>query len=214
MVFGGMDSWAGNTLLEPVPRMDIFLSAFDEVPDPRADNARHDLCEMLVVGLVAVLCFAVNCAEMAAFGRAKEHVLGSFLKLRYAIPSHSTFSTVLLMINPKALDAAFGRVLAGIAALLGDGDVIAIDGKALRGARDKGQSARTRMMVSAYVARLRLTLAPDTVPVAADNGGELEAAIEVLGLIALKGKVVTADAARTAIAARLQPSPKAAAIIA
>jgi hypothetical protein len=42
-------------------------------------------------------------------------------------------------------------------------------------------------MVSAYAARLRLTLAPDTVPVAADNGGELEAAIEVLGLIALKG---------------------------
>jgi len=82
----------------------------------------------------------------------------------------------------------------GIAALLGDGDVIAIDGKALRGACDKGQSARTRMMVSAYAARLRLTLAPDTVPVAADHDGELEAAIEVPGLIALKGKIVTADA--------------------
>jgi hypothetical protein len=68
--------------------------------------------------------------------------------------------------------------------------VIAIDGKALRGARDKGQSARTRMMVSAYAARLRLTLAT----VAADHGGELEAALDVLGLIALKGKVVTADA--------------------
>jgi hypothetical protein len=207
--------------------MDIFLSAFDEVPDPRADNARHDLCELLVVGFVAVLCGATNCAEMAAFGRAKEHVFRGFLKLKHAIPSHDTFSTVFRMIDPKALDAAFGRVLAGIAALLGDGDVIAIpsrglkanpcratDGKALRGARDKGQSARTRMMVSAYAARLRLTLAPDTVPVAADNGGELEAAIEVLGLIALKGKVVTADAARTAIAARLQPSPKVAAIIA
>jgi len=50
------------------------------------------------------------------------------------------------------------------------------------------------MMVSAFAARLRLTLAPDTAPVAADHGGELEAAIEVLGLIALKGKVVTADA--------------------
>jgi predicted transposase YbfD/YdcC len=30
--------------------------------------------------------------------------------------------------------------------------------------------------------------------VAADHGNELEAALEVLGLIALKGKVVTADA--------------------
>jgi hypothetical protein len=115
---------------------------------------------------------------------------GGFPKLKHSIPSHDTFSTVFRMIDPKALDAAFGRVLAQIAVLLGDGDVIAIDGKALRGARDKGQSARTRMMVSAYAARLRLTLAT----VAADPGGELEAALEVLGLIALKGKVVTADA--------------------
>ena len=68
--------------------------------------------------------------------------------------------------------------------------VLAETGKALRGARDKGQSARARMMVSAYAARLRLTLAT----VACEHGGELEAALEVLGLIALKGKVVTADA--------------------
>jgi hypothetical protein len=33
------------------------------------------------------------------------------------------------MIDPKALDAAFGQVLAKITALLGEGDVIAIDGK-------------------------------------------------------------------------------------
>jgi len=51
--------------------MDIFLAAFDDIPDPRVDNARHDLCELLVVGFVAVLCGATSCAEMAAFGRAK-----------------------------------------------------------------------------------------------------------------------------------------------
>ena len=94
------------------------------------------------------------------------------------------------MIDPKALDATFGRVLAALVAQLGDGDVIAVDGKALRGARDRGEGARTRMMVSAYVSRLRLTLAD----IAADRGGELDAALEILGLFVLKGKVVTADA--------------------
>ncbi|MFT4783420.1 MAG: hypothetical protein ACI9IV_001157 [Paracoccaceae bacterium] len=59
-----------------------------------------------------------------------------------------------------------------------------------RSARATMGRARTRMMVPAYAARLRLTLAT----VAADRGDELEAALEVLGLIALKGKVVTADA--------------------
>ena len=62
------------------------------------------------------------------------------------------FSTVFRVIDPKALNAAFGRVLARIAVLLGDGDVISIDGKALRYVCDKGQSARTSMMVSAYAA--------------------------------------------------------------
>jgi predicted transposase YbfD/YdcC len=170
--------------------MHLFLSAFEDVPDPRAENARHDLGELLVIAFVSVLCGATSCAEMAAFGRAKESVFSGFLKLKHAVPSHDTFSAVFRMIDPKALDAAFGRVLADVSALLRDGDVIAVDGKALRGARDAGESARTRMMVSAYAARLRLTLA--SVP--ADRGAELEAAIEALGLIALKGKVVTADA--------------------
>lgn len=99
---------------------------------------------------------------MAAFGRAKESFFRGYLKLKNAIQSHDTFSTVFQMIDPKALDAAFGKVLANVAALLRDGDVIAIDGEALRGARNKGESARTRMMVSAYAERLRLTLASAT----------------------------------------------------
>jgi len=175
---------------EPIATMQIFLSAFDAIPDPRAKNVRHDLGELLVIAFVSVLCGSVSCAEMAAFGRAKESFFRDFLKLKHAIPSHDTFSEVFRMIDPRALDAAFGKVLAEVAALLREGDVIAIDGKALRGARDKGESGRTRMMVSAYASRLRLTLASVT----ADRGTELEAALEVLGLIALKGKVVTADA--------------------
>ena len=65
-----MDSWAAIALPEPVPRMDIFLAAFDDIPDPRADNARYDLCELLVMGFVAVLCGATSCAGIADFGRA------------------------------------------------------------------------------------------------------------------------------------------------
>ena len=51
--------------------MDIFLTAFDDVPDRRADNARHDLGELLVIAFVAVLCGATTCAGMAMFDRAK-----------------------------------------------------------------------------------------------------------------------------------------------
>ena len=94
------------------PRMDSFLAACDDIPDPRADTARHTLCERLVAGFAAGLCGAASCAGMVDFGRAKEHVFRGFLKLRHRMSSHDTFSTVFWRVDPKALDAAFGRVLA------------------------------------------------------------------------------------------------------
>ena len=69
-----MDSRA-ETARSGGPRpMQLFLSAFDDIPDPRAANARHDLAELLVMAFVAVLCGATSCAEMAAFCHAKERV--------------------------------------------------------------------------------------------------------------------------------------------
>jgi predicted transposase YbfD/YdcC len=170
--------------------MQLFIAAFESVADPRAENTRHDLVEFLVIAFVAVLCGARSCSEMAEFGREKIKFLKRFLKLKHGIPSHDTFSTVLRMLDPKALDAAFGRLTAGLVAALAKGGVIAIDGKSLNGAYDKGKKSSPRMMVSAYAAGLRLTLAT----VAAKDRNEVDAGLEVLGLVDLKGKIVTADA--------------------
>ena len=127
---------------------------------------------------------------MAEFGRAKLKFLKRFLKLRHGVASHDTFSTVFRMLDPKALDAAFGRLTATLVAALAKGGVIAIDGKSLKGAYEKGERSSPRMMVSAYAAGLRLTLAT----VAAKDGNEVDGALEVIGLIDLKGKIVTGDA--------------------
>ena len=62
--------------------MQVFLSALKDVPDPRASNARHDLGELLVIAFVSVLCGASSCAEMAAFGKAKEHIFRGFFGYR------------------------------------------------------------------------------------------------------------------------------------
>src|SRR5205823_3040988 len=61
--------------------MQKFKNLFQDVPDPRADNARHDLVDVLVIALAAVLCGADNCADMAEFGCAKEALLRQFLRL-------------------------------------------------------------------------------------------------------------------------------------
>jgi predicted transposase YbfD/YdcC len=170
--------------------MQLFLKAFESVPDPRAENVRHDLIEILLIAFLAVLCGARHCSEMSEFGRAKRKFLKRFLKLRHGVPSHDTFSNVFRVLDPKALDAAFGRLTATLVAALAKGGVIAIDGKSLNGAYEKGEKSSPRMMVSAYAAGLRLTLAT----VAAEDRNEVDAALEVIGLLDLKGKIVTADA--------------------
>jgi hypothetical protein len=126
---------------------------------------------------------------MAAFACA-EKPFRDYLKLKYAIPSHDTFYEIFGVIDSTVLDTAFGEELADVTALLRKGDVVANDGKALRDALDKDKSARMIMMVSDYVSRLRRTLSIVT----ADRGTEFDAAIEALGLIALKGRVATDDA--------------------
>ena len=42
-----------------------FVSIFEDLEDPRAENARHDLLELLFIALAAVLCGAESCADMS-----------------------------------------------------------------------------------------------------------------------------------------------------
>ena len=99
-----------------------FGSFFASVPDPRAPNARHDLCEVLLISFAAVLCGAEGCQDMADFGEAKEPSLRKFLRLRHGIPSHDTFSRIFRLLDPVAFEAAsassWQRLLPSLVALL------------------------------------------------------------------------------------------------
>src|SRR5919198_503403 len=86
--------------------MGKFRRFFRRVQDPRADNARHDLVELLVIALAAVLCGAESCADMADFGQAKEGLLRLFLRLEHGIPSHDTFSRVFRLLDPQGFETA------------------------------------------------------------------------------------------------------------
>jgi hypothetical protein len=89
--------------------MGRFYECFGEIADPRAGNARHDLLDILFVALLASLCGAKGCSDMAEFGRAKEPLLRSILSLPHGIPSHDTFSRVFRLLDPKSFEAAFRR---------------------------------------------------------------------------------------------------------
>src|SRR6202008_4004715 len=173
-------------------RMGKFRRCFGRMGDPRASNARHDLLELLVIALAATLCGAESCADMADFGQAKEGLLRLFLRLEHGVPSHDTFSRVFRILHPGRFEAAFRRFMAAFAKAnrLDLTGVVAIDGKAVRGAYERGQRNSPLHMVNVFAVQARLALAQQKAP----GRNETAGALEVLQMLSLKGCIVTSDA--------------------
>jgi predicted transposase YbfD/YdcC len=172
--------------------MGKFARIFRRVPDPRADNARHELLDVLFIALAAVLCGAESCADMADFGQSKEELLRLVLHLEHGIPSHDTFSRVFRLLEPEAFERAFRRFMAAFAKAnkLELSGVVAIDGKALRGAYERGGKTSPLHLVNVFAVDARMTLAQRKAP----GRDETKGALEVLQLLDLEGSIVTADA--------------------
>ena len=172
--------------------MQKFKKAFGRLPDPRADNAMHDLLEVLFIALAATLCGAESCSDMADFGHSKEGLLRLFLRLEHGIPSHDTFSRVFRLLKPQAFEFAFRRFMAAFAKAHGLKltGVVAVDGKALRGAYERGGKATPLHLVNVFAVDARMALAQQKAP----GRNETAGALEVLDLLSLDGCIVTADA--------------------
>jgi predicted transposase YbfD/YdcC len=180
--------------------MEAFVACFAEIADPREDNARHNLHEILLIALCTMLCGGQDCSDMALFGEAKEPFLRQFLRLRHGIPSHDTFSRVFRLLDPTAFAACFSQFMQRFAENLQG--VVAIDGKTLRGSFDRATGKSPLHMIHAWCADQRLLLGQLAIE---DKSNEITAVPKLLELLTLKGCIVTADAlnCQRAIAAKV-----------
>lgn len=171
----------------------VFLDVFGEVSDPRDFTAQHSLPELLFVALAAVLCGASHCTEMALFAKSRLDLLRQFIPLKHGAPSHDTFSRVLAALDPEAFNQAFMRFMAAFGQQARR-DVprgqVAVDGKSLRRAYEKGCAHMPPLMVTVFGCDTFMSLAQTV----AAKGGEAQAAIAALKLLSLKRLTVTADA--------------------
>lgn len=168
--------------------METFSNWFSEIDDPRARNARHDLLELMFLALAAVLCGAEDCTDMAIFARSKLDLLRQVVKLEHGPPSHDTFSRVFRLIEPAPFEAAFARFTQAFAGALKG--VVAIDGKALRGAYERGRKTTPLHLVNIWAAEARLVIGQRLAP----GRNEVLGAQQALALLRLDGCIVTADA--------------------
>lgn len=172
--------------------MQKFKKAFKGLEDPRAGNARHPLLEVLLISLAAVMCGAASSSEIAEFGRSKQELLRLFLRLEHGIPSHDTFSRVFRLLEPAAFERAFRQFMAAFAKANGLklSGVVAVDGKALRGAYERGAKTTPLHLVNVFAVEARMALAQHKAP----GRNETAGALQVLELLCLEGCIVTADA--------------------
>jgi predicted transposase YbfD/YdcC len=164
-----------------------------EAHDPRADNARHFLTDILVIAILAVLCGCDDYPGIVEYALDQRDWLQTFLRLPHGIPSISTFRRVFAVLRPGVLLDVMQRWSGQLAATL-EGKQISLDGKTLRRSFEQGWDKNGLHVVTAWCAQENLVLAQAAVN---DKSNEITAVPEVLKLLDLKGAVVTVDALNT-----------------
>ena len=173
--------------------MQALITIFREVRDPRDMNARHDCASMLFVALMATLCGAKSCVDIADFAAANEGMLAEIVDLPHGAPSHDSFSRLFRLLDPDEMSKAFAAFAKALREALGLGPasgVVAIDGKRLRRGYERGGKFMPPLMISVWDAQTRLSIAAR----ASRDGYEVKATLDALKSLDLKGCVVTADA--------------------
>jgi len=163
--------------------------AFAEVPDPRERGGqRHPLQAILTLASVAILSGCRSLYAIAQFGRDRGSAFSAELGFtREQTPCCATLHYLFLALDREAFEAALRKWLSGQQAH--GWRAVSIDGKTLRGTQ--GHEVAGVHLLAAYAHEAQLVL--DQIPVSSHTN-EHKAALELLNLIPLKGKVVLGDA--------------------
>ena len=165
-------------------------SIFSQIDDPRSDiNKLHKLEDILLIGIISVICAADTWKNMETYAKAKEEFLRSFLDLPNGIPSDDTFNRVFSSIDSEQFEACFVDWVSRLVNLT-DGEIVPIDGKTIRGAKSNGKKSPFHM-VSAWASNNNLVLGQVKV---SEKSNEITAIPKLLELITVKGCTVTIDA--------------------
>lgn len=170
----------------PLSLLDVLM----DIPDPRHRRGiRHPLSAILGLAVVAMLTGCKSYQAIAQFGRDKGFALAQVLGFRRGkTPTKATYSILFRRLDVVAFEAALAR---WIASRLSDEEtaVIALDGKTLRGSRDG--EVPGHHLVAAYAVQAAAVLAQVRVDA---KTNEHKAALQLLGIVPVQGRIVTGDA--------------------
>ena len=156
-----------------------LLSYFSEMKDPRIERTRYHLLDDIVfISIASVLSGAESWNEMERYGVLKKEWLETFLELPYGIPSHDTFNRVFSNLDSDIFESCFIEWVSSLSQLE-PREVIAIDGKTIKGAKSSGGKSPVHM-VSAWASKNNLVLGQVKV---SEKSNEITAIPELLKLL-------------------------------
>lgn len=112
------------------------------------------------------------------------------MTLPHGIPSHDTLSRVFSALDPKGLQSCCIQWLKRISQLIAE-DIIAVDGKALRGSKRVNECKKALHIINVWSCANQVCLGQLKVE---DKSNEIPAVPELLKLLYIKGAIVTLDA--------------------
>jgi predicted transposase YbfD/YdcC len=178
----------------PAARSQYLLDLLAQVPDPRKRRGRrHPLPGLLAVGIAAVIAGSRSFAAIGQWAAdAGPEVLAALGAAR-GPAEESTFRRAFALVSADVLDRVLGAWLHTRAARAGGRLVIAIDGKTVRGAKNK--AGKAPHLVAALAHGIGAVLGQVAVD---EKSNEIPAVRDLLKAFAsLAGAVITIDAMHT-----------------
>lgn len=184
-----------------------FMVHFAGLPDPRVARSRvHVFWEILVIALLATLCGGQGWDDMQMWGSVQQQWLKERLGLQLlaGVPCADTFRRLLCRLERRAFAACLQawtqalaeRAVQGAGEGTGqraEGEVLTLDGKALRGSLDSAFGQPALSVVRAWAGEARLVLGMEAYQTG-EGDYEQAALRRLLGLLDIQGALVTADA--------------------
>lgn len=194
MEYSTLERWQGIGETGVIYDLGSLYARFERISDPRkAHGKRYSLTTLLVIIFLAKLSGKDRPGEIADWAKNHAEELAKLLKLRRTwMPHHNTLRRVFQDILDEA---EFDRLAQQYSQQepAGEGEVLAMDGKALRGTRIAGQED-SDYVLSVYNVSQHRVIAQATVD---GKENEIVAAPRALEAVSVAGKIVTADALHT-----------------
>jgi hypothetical protein len=168
----------------------LFKELELDLEDTRDDNkVLYPLNEILFLVLAAVLSGAESWKAIVTYGEKKIDFLKKFFQFKNGTAGKTTILTIMQCMDKKKFESWLTQWAATLSKNI-SGELIAIDGKALKGAR-KGQEKNPLYLLNAFATKRGLVIGQMTIN---EKTNEIKAIPEMLDKLDIENAVISVDA--------------------